>query len=63
MKSKGVAPFFAIGSKSCVAIARAFINQPKILLLDEPLSALDYKLRETAGLKGLMPMYSPTESA
>lgn len=29
-----------------VAIARAVINNPKVLLLDEPLSALDYKLRK-----------------
>lgn len=33
------------GQQQRVAIARAVINRPKILLLDEPLSALDYKLR------------------
>ncbi len=34
------------GQKQRVAIARAVINKPKILLLDEPLSALDLKLRQ-----------------
>jgi spermidine/putrescine transport system ATP-binding protein len=35
------------GQQQRVAIARAVVNHPKILLLDEPLSALDYKLRQT----------------
>jgi spermidine/putrescine transport system ATP-binding protein len=33
------------GQKQRVALARAIVNRPKVLLLDEPLSALDAKLR------------------
>ncbi|MDQ0971269.1 spermidine/putrescine transport system ATP-binding protein [Neobacillus niacini] len=39
------------GQQQRVAIARAIINKPKVLLLDEPLGALDYQLRKSLQLE------------